>query len=273
MSEMSWEEASEAFQKTDVAIVPIGSNETHGPHNPMGTDTFAAEEIAKRIGEKSGAIVTPVIPFGYSPDHTDFPGTLSLKEETLYRMLVEICRQLHRYGIRRVIFLTGHGGNLAVLQTVAMKIRQEMGMLPAIPLWWRDEMLGVLNPKWAFEDHGGMKETAQNLAIVPHLVNLEKYRPSRHDGQRKLTDKITLDRTGTSRGTFIFKGIKVQSFLNLGDSWPEGFQDSPEHPANKATAEGGEAIIGRVSTFLAEFVTEFKKIPLPLDPIYPKRAT
>lgn len=266
LSEMTWEEAEEAFRRTDVAIIPIGSTETHGPHNPMGTDTFAAQEVARRIGEKTGAVVTPVIPIGYSPYHADFPGTLYLEKETIVQILMEICRQLHKWGIRRVVLLTGHGGNLPVLQTVAMKIRQEMRMLPAIPVWWRNEILGELDPDWAFGDHGGMKETSQNLAIVPHLVDLKRYRPSRSDTARKLTENITL----AGSGSFMFKGIKIQTFLNVGDSWPEGFSDSPEHPADRATAEGGEVIFRKVSDFLAEFVIEFAKISMPFEPIYPK---
>ena len=266
LSDMSWEEAREVFKKTDVAIVPIGSIETHGPHNPLGTDTFAATEVAKRTGEKAGVLVTPTIPIGYSLYHGDFPGCLSLDNDTIYQILTQICRQLYNYGIRRVVFLSGHGGNLPVLENVAHYIYKEMKMLPAVPIWWRDDILGVLDHKLAFSDHGGMKETSQNLAIVPDLVDLSRYRPSKYGEERRLTDNLTLLKSSI----FIFKGIHVGTFLNTGDVWPEGFWDTQTHPANKASAELGEVIFSKVSDFLADFIKEFAQVPLPLEHLYPK---
>lgn len=264
---MSWEEAQEAFKRTDVAIVPIGSMETHGRHNPLGTDTFAAAEVARRTGEKSGAIVIPIIPIGYSIYHGDFPGCLSLEKETIHQILMQVCRQLNRYGINRVVLLSGHGGNLSILETVAYDVYQEMNMLPAIPVWWRDEILGALDPKLAFSDHGGMKETSQNLAIVPNLVDLKRYRPSKFGMERKLTENLTLLKSSI----FIFKGINIRTFLNTGDVWPEGFWDTVDHPANKATAEIGEVIFSKVSDFLAEFIADFAQVPLPLEHLYPEK--
>ncbi|TRO48691.1 creatininase family protein [Candidatus Bathyarchaeota archaeon] len=76
LHEISWSEAKELFQETDVAILPVGSTEQHGPHNPLGTDHLVAEALSKVVGERTGVPVLPIIPVGISEHHRQFPGTL-----------------------------------------------------------------------------------------------------------------------------------------------------------------------------------------------------
>ena len=88
LPDMSYKEAEKAFQETDLALFPLGAIEVHGPQGLLGTDFFAAEEVARRTGRKCGtAIVLPAIPFGYTQSTMDFAGTISIDPEP-YRLVL-----------------------------------------------------------------------------------------------------------------------------------------------------------------------------------------
>jgi creatinine amidohydrolase len=259
MEEMSWLEAKEAFEQTDVAIIPWGSTETHGRHNPLGTDTFTAQEVSKRVGEKSKAIVVPAIPIGWCPYHLDFPGSMSFSRPTLETILEEMCEGLIRWGIKRFVFISGHGGNLDFLETVALRMRRKHGVLCVVPRWFRSEIdksIPELKAIFPFHDHGGQKETSLNLAIKPEAVRMDLYQPP--DPPRKLSDTISV--AGLYGWDFGMGKIGGRTYTM--DSNPQGFFEPPEYPASDADGEKGEKYLEIVTDYLGHFVREFKKIPL-----------
>ena len=116
LEELAWPIISDLIKEgwTSV-IVPLGSTEQHGPGLPQGTDTWHGEETALRAAVKLGhTLVAPTLPFGYSPEHREFPGTFSLKKETLTLILEDISESLARSGFTFIYFWFGHGGNWAV---------------------------------------------------------------------------------------------------------------------------------------------------------------
>ncbi len=124
LEQLSWPKAKEAFEKTSFVVFPLGSNEQHGPALPTGTDWMVAKEMARRLGERANVIVTPTLPIGYAKYHTVFPGTLSVSQETLTHMLIEICQDLLKYGTTHILFVDGHGGNLPALAQVGAWLRE-----------------------------------------------------------------------------------------------------------------------------------------------------
>jgi creatinine amidohydrolase/Fe(II)-dependent formamide hydrolase-like protein len=74
LHEMTWPEAKEYFFKNDIVILPVGSNEQHGPANPLGTDHLIAKSIAEETAKRTGALCLQVIPFGVSSHHKQFWG-------------------------------------------------------------------------------------------------------------------------------------------------------------------------------------------------------
>src|SRR5262249_19593631 len=173
LPDLSWKEAQAAFEETDLAIVPMGAIEAHGPHGLLGTDTFAADEVARRTGRKCNAIVVPAVPYGYCDGTMDFPGTISLSPATCRLVLTEPCRALHTWGIRRVIWITGHGPNGPLMKEVSLELRRELGMLFAIPLWYR-LAIALLPELNLGPDHGGFTETSVAMAIRPGNVDLRE---------------------------------------------------------------------------------------------------
>ena len=122
LQEMSWVDVKSYLQTMDMVIVPLGSTEQHGPHMPLGTDYYEALGTSKMISEKTGVIVAPVLWAGYSVYHSGFPGTLSLKPETMEQVLFETVEMLMTNGFGRFMFFNYHGGNNVVQQKVIHRI-------------------------------------------------------------------------------------------------------------------------------------------------------
>lgn len=192
LHEMSWTEANEYFMKNDIAILPVGSNEQHGPQNPLGTDHLIARAIAEETAKRTGAVCLQVIPFGVSSHHKQFWGTIFISPGTFKNYVKEACLALNYYGIRKIVVVNGHGGNRCVLMEMARELR-EKGIFVSIFHWW--SAANILLPdlfKPEEKGHAAAEETSVNLALYPHLVNLDKAvdeKPRKHTAQ---TEGITL---------------------------------------------------------------------------------
>jgi len=174
LHEMSWVEAKEYFSKNDIAILPVGSNEQHGPQNPLGTDHFIAKAIAEETAKRTGVVCLQVIPFGVSHHHRQFWGTVHVSPKTLKNYVKEVCLSLGYYGVRKIVIVNGHGGNLNALTELARELR-EKGIFVSIFQWWpaASKLLpDIFSPEE--RGHAGAEETSMNLALHPHLVNVDK---------------------------------------------------------------------------------------------------
>jgi len=174
LHEMSWNEAKEYFTKNDVAIVPVGSNEQHGPQNPLGTDHLIAKAIAEEAAKRTGVVCLQVIPFGVSPHHKQFWGTIYISPRTFKNYVKEVCLALNYYGTRKIVIVNGHGGNILALLELAKELR-EKGIFISIFQWWEaaEKLLPDLFEKEE-RKHASAEETSVNLAIHPHIVDINK---------------------------------------------------------------------------------------------------
>ena len=102
-------------KKKNVAIIPVGSIEQHGPHLPISTDSDIVTEIATRVSDKIDGILLPTVNYGISDEHFPF-FNLSIKKSTLVRILRDICESLTKNGISKIIIINGHYGNLQALK-------------------------------------------------------------------------------------------------------------------------------------------------------------
>ncbi|MFD2924834.1 creatininase family protein [Halobacillus naozhouensis] len=127
LSEMTWEEVGDALKTVEVAVIPIGAHEQHGPHMVESCDAVLATEMAKQLAEKMfpRIIVTPTINMGVSEHHMNFPGTISLKPETLIAILKDVVRSLKHHGITKFLFLNAHGGNQSTLSVASTTLSAE----------------------------------------------------------------------------------------------------------------------------------------------------
>src|SRR5690625_3178401 len=101
LKDMTWPEIQEALKKAKVAIVPIGAHEQHGYHIAEGCDSYRAERFCSLLAERCfpNVIVAPTINYGVSPHHMKFPGTITLRPETLIDILEDIVTSLKQHGV------------------------------------------------------------------------------------------------------------------------------------------------------------------------------
>jgi creatinine amidohydrolase len=183
LHEMSWAEAKEYFAKNDIAIIPVGSNEQHGPQNPLGTDHLIAKAIAEETAKRTGVLCLQVIPFGVSSHHKQFWGTVFISPKVFKNYVKEVCLSLDYYGIRKIVIVNGHGGNRCSLMDMARELR-EKGIFVSVFQWW--EAVGKLLPdrfKPEERGHAAAEETSVNLALHPQIVRADKAvdeEPRRH---------------------------------------------------------------------------------------------
>ena len=262
LSNLTWWEAEDKFRETRIAIFPIGSVEQHGLHLGVGADWIQAWEIAMKVGERTDALVLPVMPYGVSGHHKEFPGVITLEPETLQRVVYEILQSLSRNGVERVVFMNGHGGNLGAITGAAKKARDDFGVLCAIVQWW-----DILKSRGIFghpaEEHAGYAETALMLASRPQAVKMEYavLTPT-----RQVDEDIQLISAGLAR----FRDGVVRIPLNTLDvtdtgSMTEAHPD--EVPGTKdyfmITGEFAEELMEEVVDWLCAFVEEFKGFKIP----------
>lgn len=174
LSRMSWAEAREALRKAPVGLLPVGSTEQHGPHLPLGTDYLTAAEVAKRASTRGGWLVLPTVPVGVSEHHRQFWGTLWVKPEVLQDYVLGIARSVASHGLRRLVFVNGHGGNSAALDAVARTLRLEE-IFSYVFSWWRAIPEVIAETIETGGSHAGEMETSAVLAFAPELVKPDRY--------------------------------------------------------------------------------------------------
>jgi mycofactocin system creatininase family protein len=122
---LSWPEAGEHATTGALLAIPVGSTEQHGPHLPLSTDTDIAVALAARLAAvRPGVLVAPPVAYGSSGEHQDFPGTLSIGQEALELLLVELCRSATRT-FDRVLLVSAHGGNAGPVHRAVRQLRAE----------------------------------------------------------------------------------------------------------------------------------------------------
>jgi creatinine amidohydrolase len=155
-----------------MVIIPLGSTEQHGPHMPLGTDTYEALDMAKMISQRTGVVVAPVLWVGYSVYHAGFPGTLSLNTETMEQVLFETAEMLIRHGFRRFMFFNYHGGNNVVQEKVIHRINHTTEA--AGVAIGHGSPMQVRKDGEFFDWHAGLNETSIMLYLRPDLVRKER---------------------------------------------------------------------------------------------------
>ncbi len=147
-------------------LVPLGSMEQHGPHLPLSTDSVVAASVARAaaevlVGEGRRVLVAPTLAYGNSGEHEGFPGTISIGHEALHLLLVEFGRSACRWA-QGLIFVNGHGGNVATLRAAVDVLRYE-----GRPVAWTScDLPGA-------DAHAGRTETSLLLELTPHAVHTD----------------------------------------------------------------------------------------------------
>jgi creatinine amidohydrolase len=252
-SEMTWADFSAADTSRWIAVLPLAATEQHGPHLPLGVDSFIADAYLARarglIPPDLPVTFLPVQRIGQSDEHVAFPGTLTLSAATVIRAWTEIGESVARAGVKKLVLITSHGGNVSAMEIVARDLRVRLGMLVVTVGWHR---FGY--PAGAFDAeerhhgiHGGDIETSLMLA-----------------GRR---DTVRMDQAEAAIPTTV---AMAQEFHWLGAFRPAGFgwmtQDlhasGTVGDASRATPEKGEAALAHGAQGFVELLREIDRFDL-----------
>ena len=185
---LTWCEVAALRQRLDMAILPIGSTEQHGPHLGMDTDTVSAVLVAEAVGVRTGVPVLPAIPYGCSLGHSHrWPGTLALAPETLTRVVVDVLSWAYRAGFRRLLMLNGHVTNQAPLRCALEHLRAGFDDC-MVGLRFVGDVSARVRAEYNADGgdwHANCAETALMMALAPDRVRADR-----------LADADDPDRTG-----------------------------------------------------------------------------
>jgi len=178
LAAMTWEEARDAAGPTSVAILPVGAMEAHGPHLPLETDVIIAQAMARAGAARLGArgarvVILPPLTYTSAAFALGFPGTLSLRPETVLATVLDIAGSLTRHGFGVLAIANAHldPGHLASLEAAASAIRRDLGLAVAFPnLAARQWALRLSEEFRSGACHAGQFETSIMLAERPELV-------------------------------------------------------------------------------------------------------
>lgn len=192
LARLTWREAEEAMRQARLALVPVGSLEQHGPHLTLDTDLAVAQALADRLHTDLGeeAVLCPPVTYGLSEHHMGFPGTMTLRPDTLMAVFDDLVESLAVWGLRRVLVVNGHGGNIDALRLVSRNARREHGSLVAAIMW---AVLGgpeiasrAVSPQYG---HACEIETSVAMDLVPDRVRFDQIgSPGRRSSVDTLTD-------------------------------------------------------------------------------------
>jgi len=191
MEEMTWKEIENAASGGSIVALIIGSTEQHGPHQPLGTDTYIPLGIAERVASEAKLIIAPPIAYGYYSQVRSggageyFPGTTSLKSSTLTALIADVVEAFIKHGFKKFLILIGHYENYPLASESvqnAIKSSNRNDIRALIVNWWELIPTDVLNavfdnkfPGWEIE-HAAIAETSILMALRPELVRTKEIR-------------------------------------------------------------------------------------------------
>lgn len=247
--EMTSPELDTAITDGDIALLPIGAVEQHGPHLPVDTDISLAVETALEVSrQRPYAIVAPPVWWGLSGNHRPWAGYLTLRPNTFLDLLHDLCVSLLDQGFRKVALIVGHASNKPPAQMVISELMQERGV-PLVQLNYinlgasvfRELRKSEIGGEW----HAGELETALMMHVRPDLVKLDGA-PARYIDPKK---HFGLSNAATD----IFSPGEAGIGVDLARAFPEGVAGDP----TVATAELGKQvfvkIVERVCATLDEY--------------------
>jgi len=251
--DLTTEDVAALDPERTVALLPIAATEQHGPHLPLSTDADIAEGLIAAALDRLGAgidlLVLPMQGVGLSPEHADFPGTLTLEPETLLAVICETAAGVAAAGLRKLALFNSHGGQSQLLDLAAQRLRRRHGLLAVAingyRLWRAEEIFPEAEVRHGI--HAGAVETSIMLHLKPDLV-----RSGRLAAHGSLSARMEGDYE------------RLTPYGRVGFGWQA--QDlSPTGAMGDATlagAESGRLLVEQAATALATLLQEIARLPL-----------
>jgi creatinine amidohydrolase len=234
-----------------IAVLPVGAIEQHGPHLPLRVDQAILDGVLAAaiplIPDDLPALILPTLPVGKSDEHSAYPGTLTFSAATLMAMWSEIGDSVARAGVRKLVILNSHGGQIAPMDIVARDLRLRHKMLVVAANWFAMGLPpGLFTPEEErFGIHAGDMETSVMRALHPDLVQMTHAR----DFRPLVADLGTQHLGLTPAGKLAWAAQ---------DLHPAGAAGN----ASLATTEKGQEVIDHAARQIVTLLEEVDRMPL-----------
>lgn len=242
-----------------IAVLPVAAIEQHGPHLPLSVDTDIVNGVVQaalpNLPSALPVLFLPTQAVGFSPEHTRFSGTLTLKADTLMRIWTEIGECVAASGVKKLVLFNAHGGQVGALDLVARDLRARLGMLVYSLSWFNlpliDEQGQDLASLFSSEEHrfgihAGEIETSLMLALRPEQVRMEQAEYFRSSSQERAPDFPILGNGKTAK-----LGWQMQDYNANG----------AVGNARAASADKGLAVVNAAGRSLARMLAEIDQLP------------
>jgi creatinine amidohydrolase/Fe(II)-dependent formamide hydrolase-like protein len=213
LGELAWPDVEEFLSKHNVAIIPVGSCEQHGPHLPLDTDAYDALWLSLKAADKAGcALVAPPIYYGVSMHHMDFSGTVTLYPDTLEALAYEVAISLVKHGFRKIVFENGHGGNTQALESAAQRIKIDTGAFTVVDTVSLIPDYIEKHIETPYDAHAGEFETSTSLANREEHVRIDRIKKPQLNFPASKYTKIGLKETGPK----VYWGFRTKEISEIG---------------------------------------------------------
>jgi creatinine amidohydrolase len=242
-----------------IAVLPVAATEQHGPHLPVSVDTVLVDAMVAaslpHLATDLPVLILPTQAVGLSPEHAAFPGTLTLKNETVIRLWTDIAESIAASGICKLVIFNSHGGNVSVMDLVARDLRARLGMLVYGVSWFNlplpDAQCGDAHALFTAEEHrfgihGGDIETSMMLALDAAHVDMTQAQNFASSAQTRATQFGILG-----------NGKSAKLAWQTQDYNPQGAVGN----AANATAAKGRVLVAAVGRSLAGLLAEIDRLP------------
>ncbi|GAC1602626.1 MAG: creatininase family protein [Ramlibacter sp.] len=243
---------------TAVAVLPVAATEQHGPHLPLSVDQTLVDGVVSaalpHLPDGLPVLFLPTQQVGYSPEHSRFPGTLTLSCATVAAIWIELGQCVAKAGLRKLLLLNSHGGQVSVMDIVARELRTRCDLIVYSCSWWNLPLGDSVNALFSAQEHrfgvhGGEIETSMMLALRPQSVAMEQARNFRSSSQDRAAAYPIL-----GNGSSANFGGQMQDYNAAGAAGN----------AAAASAEKGEAVLRAAGEQLALLLTELSRLPLSI---------
>ena len=243
-----------------IAVLPVAATEQHGPHLPVSVDTVLLDGIVAtsltHLPHDLSVLFLPTQAVGLSPEHARFAGTLTLRPETVIRLWTEIAESVAATGIRKLLLLNSHGGQVSVMDIVARDLRARLDLLVYSASWFNLPLTDAhgddVNKMFSADEqrfgiHAGDIETSMMLALQPAQVNLAQAENFKSSAQQR-----------AQRFDILGNGKSAKLGWQMQDYNPAGAVGN----AAAASADKGHAVVDAAGRALARLLAEIDQLPL-----------